>query len=272
MIAWLAYAVADLAVRWVPARLADRLCVGLARLAFHAGLPARRAQEANLARLLDRAPRGAIRARAREAFEHFALAFSDMLRLGSMAPEALARAVDVRGRRHLERARHSGRGVVLLSAHLGNWEWGAAWLAARVPRLHVIARPHASVAGERRFRRLRRAWGVSMLPALSPWREAARALRRGEWVAILADRPAGARAGSACGFAAALARRTGALVLPAVIIHRPGRRYAACFEPPLAIGADRAARAPGVGAVLRRAVRRHPGQWCAFEPLRGALG
>jgi len=282
MIAWLAYSVADLVVRTVPAPLADRVCVALARLAFHAGIPARHAQEANLARLLGGAPRSAIRARARESFEHFALAFSDFLRLDSIAPETLADAVDVQGEEHLEAARAAGRGVIVLSAHLGNWEWGAAWLAARGPRVHVLARPHASARVERLFRRLRRGWGVAMLPAHAPWREAARVLRRGEWIAVMADRPArgrpsGARPGSACAFAAALARRTGALLLPAVMIHRPGRRYAACFEPALVLEDAPAAvrsHAPGddVGTLLRAVLKRYPGQWCAFEPVRGALG
>ena len=286
MIAWVAYRMADLVVRLLPAGIADRLCVALARLAFHAGLPARRAQEANLARLMGDAPRGAIRARARESFEHFALALSDFLRLDSMAPEALAGAIEIHGEEHLEAARAAGRGVILVSAHLGNWEWGAAWLATRGPRVHVVARAHASAGVERLFQRLRRGWGVSMLPDHAPWREAARALRRGEWVAVMADRPAlglgsgraARRSTSACAGAATLARRAGARVLPAVMIHVPGRRYAACFEPALTLDRSRAGTTAGhggpgadVGAVLRRLLRRHPGQWCAFEPVPEAL-
>jgi KDO2-lipid IV(A) lauroyltransferase len=286
MIAWVAYRMADLVVRLLPAALADRVCVALARLVFHAGLPARRAQEANLARLLGDATRAAIRSRARESFEHFALALSDVLRLDSMAPEALAGAIEIHGGEHLEAARAAGRGVILVSAHLGNWEWGAAWLATRGLRVHLVARAHGSPGVERLFRRLRRGWGVSVLPADAPWSEAARALRRGEWVAVMADRPAlglgkagpASRSNSACAFAATLARRTGALVLPAVMIHLPGRRYAACFEPALALartaaGARAGDAGPGadVGAILRRVLRRHPGQWCAFEPVPEAL-
>ena len=280
MMAWLAYRVADLVVRILPPPLADRMCIALARLAFHAGLPARRAQEANLARLLDGQSRRAIRSRARESFEHFALALSDFLRLDSIAPEALASAVEIHGAEHLEAARATGRGVIVLSAHLGNWEWGAAWLASGGPPLHVVARPHASAQVEGLFRRLRRGWGVSMLPAHAPWVEAASALRRGEWVAVMADRPAlgrsagraGGRSPSVCAFATALARRTGARVLPAVMIHLPGRRYAACFEPALALAESRAAGDAHAGAILHRYLLRYPGQWCAFEPVREALG
>jgi len=280
MIAWLGYLAADLAVRVLPPRAADALAIGLARLAFHARLPARRAQERNLERLLDQPSPPVVRRCARESFEHFALALGDFLRLDSLAPEALERAVEVRGERHLAAARESGRGVVLLTAHLGNWEWGAAWLAARV-RLHVAARPHPSARVERLFRRRRRAWGVATLPWHARSLGAMRALRRGEWVALMADRPTRGtpgRAGShpalappACLLAAALARRCDALVLPAVMIHLPGRRYAACFEParPPAGAPGSARSARGLGAALARTLARHPGQWCAFEPAPG---
>src|SRR5436190_21539904 len=70
MIAWLLYQAADVTVRVLPGSLADRLTLLLARLAFTCGLPARRAQEDNLARLLTGAAPRTIRRRAREAFEH----------------------------------------------------------------------------------------------------------------------------------------------------------------------------------------------------------
>ena len=103
------------------------------------------------------------------------------------------------------------------------------------------------------------------------WR-AAEALRRREWVALMADRGArnesGAGRASVCAWAAALARRTRALVLPAVIVRLPDRRYAAYFEPPLD---PAAARAEGFVEPLRRHLRRHARQWFAFEALPEGL-
>ena len=266
MLAVLGYLVADLGVRALPPRLADAIARAIARLAYEFRVPARPALEANLTGLA-RVPRRRRDALARRAFEHFAVSFVDFLRLGHLPASALAATVEIRGRHHLERARRGGRGVILLSAHVGNWEWGAAFLASQGTPLHVLARPHASRWVERFVARRRRERGVGVLPARSPWSRAAEALRRGEWVALMGDRPA-RRGRSVCAWAAALARRTGAVVLPAVIVRVAPGRYAACFERPVAAGA------PVTGhyrEAIAAYVRRYPEQWFAFEPLHEGL-
>jgi lauroyl/myristoyl acyltransferase len=270
MIAFLGYLTADLAVRLLPATLADRLAVALARLVFAVRPPARRALEANLSRLLPGTSDDHRRGTARAAFEQFALSLTDFLRLGRLDGPALEGAIEVRGGEHLERARASGRGVILLSAHAGNWEWGAAWLAARGARLgarlHVVARPHPNRWVERLFARRREARGVALLPGRPLWPGAARALKRREWVALMGDRR-GPR-GPVCAWAAALSRRTGAVVLPAVMLRLAPGRYAACFEAPLT---PEACAGGGYRDALRPHFERHPAQWFAFEPLPDGL-
>ncbi len=272
MLTWMLYLAADRLVRALPAAAADRLAVGIARLVFALRVPARARLEENLARLLAGEPGAPFDAVAREAFDNFARNFVDFLRLGHAPPGALAGAVEVHGAEHLEAARNSGRGVILLSAHLGNWELGAAWLAAGGTPVHLVARPHGSPRVERFYARRRRAWGVRLMPERPLWRPAAAALRRREWVALMADRgapgPQTGRRASVCAWAAVLARRTGALVLPAVIVRRPGGRYALHFEHPLE---PAAVRADGFVESLRRHLRQHPRQWSAFEPLPEGL-
>ena len=266
MLAVLGYLIADRLARILPIRLADRLGLLLAGLVFAARPRARAALEANLARLMPEAPPAARHARAREAFDHFALSLLDFLRLGRLDERSVGAAVEIRGAEHLERARAAGRGVILLSAHLGSWEWGAAWLAARGERVNVVVRPHPHPRVERFFARRRLARGVGTLRGRPLWPRAALALRRREWVALMADRCC--PDGSAWSWAAALARRTGALVLPAVMLRLAPGRHAVCFEPPLTFeacagGAHRAA--------IHRQLALHPGQWSGFEPLPGGL-
>jgi KDO2-lipid IV(A) lauroyltransferase len=272
MLTWLMYLAADLVVRLVPVRAADGLAVGIARLAFALRVPARARLEGNLARLLEHAPARPLEAMAREAFDNFALSFTGFLRLGHAPPGRLAEAVEVHGAEHLRAARTSGRGVILLSVHLGNWELGAAWLAGAGTPVHLVARPHPSPWVERFYVRRRHAWGVRLITDRPLWRPAAAALRRREWVALMADRSTpelgtGRRA-SICAWASVLARRTGALVLPAVIVRQASGRYALHFEHPLE---PSAVRADGFVESLRRHLRRHPRQWSAFEPLPEGL-
>src|SRR5205085_20337 len=120
MIAILGYTTAALVVRLLPEPWTDRMGVGLARLLFALRLPARRALEANLERLLGPDGRTRVRGTARESFEQFALAFTDFLRLDRSHPERLERGHAVYGREHLAAARASGRGVILVSAHVGS--------------------------------------------------------------------------------------------------------------------------------------------------------
>jgi KDO2-lipid IV(A) lauroyltransferase len=192
----------------------------------------------------------------------------DFIQLPRVGSHTLERAIVVRGERHFRSARDGGRGVIVLSVHAGNWEWGAAYLAARGVPVHVVARAHASASVESFFARRRAAWGVARLCGRPLWLAASAALRRHEWVALMADRSAPGARGSLCAWAAALARRTGAVVLPATMTRLEDGRYLARFEPPL----DAAACAEGrFREAMLRHVRRWPGQWFAFEPLPEAV-
>jgi lauroyl/myristoyl acyltransferase len=230
-------------------------------------VPARGALERNLARV-EPFDRAALRRRSRQTFEQFGLVVTDFLRLGRTSPADLERSVTLHGGEHLERARRLGRGCIVVSVHAGCWERGAAFLAARGVPLRVLARPHANASVERFFRRRRAAWGVRPLEGSPLWPEAAHALRAGEWIAVMGDRAVPELRGSLCAWAAALARRTGALLLPVAMTRLSAGEHALWCDAPL--DATSAAEG-GVGAALRRHLARAHGQWFAFAPLPEGL-
>jgi lauroyl/myristoyl acyltransferase len=140
-------------------------------------------------------------------------------------------------------------------------------LAARGVVVHVAARTHRPGI-EQLFAERRRAAGLRMLPGDSLFSSASAALRRGECVALMADR-ASVRAGgaSACAWAAALAQRTGATVVPAICV-RARDGAVVRFEPPLSPARCR----DGAFRDTMRAWLGHwAGQWAAFEPLPSGL-
>jgi lauroyl/myristoyl acyltransferase len=157
--------------------------------------------------------------------------------------------------------------VILLSAHLGDWECGAAMLAARGVVVHLAARPHPAGI-ERLFAERRRASGIRVLPAESLLANASAALRRGECVALMADRTTSRSGGaSACAWAAALAQRTGDAVVPVICV-RTTRGAILRLEAPLS---PARCRDGAFRDTMQRWLARWAGQWAAFEPLPSGL-
>ena len=230
-------------------------------------MPAREALERNLSRLRPVESRR-LREQSLLTFEQFGLVLTDFLRLGQLSPGEINGRVQIHGAEHLEAAKRAGRGCVLVSVHAGCWEWGAAFLSSQGVPVRILARPHADREVERFFRRRRAAWGVRALEGSPLWIDAANALRRGEWVAVMGDRTVPGLHGSLCAYAGALARRTGATLLPVAMTRLPGGHHAMWCDAPIAACA---AVEGGVRAALRRHLERAPGQWFAFAPLPEGL-
>ncbi len=79
-----------------------------------------------------------------------------------------------------------GQGAVIATAHTGNWDLLGCAAAARWPLTVVTKRLSVGVL-DRLWQGLRRGRGVSLVGAGSAARSAARALRRGELVAMMID-------------------------------------------------------------------------------------
>jgi KDO2-lipid IV(A) lauroyltransferase len=267
-----------------PVRL--HLARALGRLLARA-LPAeRRAVRGNLARVLAGAPPAEIEARVAETFANFGAFFADLLTLNRGSAAALrARVERGDGEPHLDAALGAARGVVLLTAHLGNWEFAGRLLSSRSGRTaHVVLSAEQDRALERylrldgpRLRFVTRDRATSTLGLLA-------ALRRAELVAMQADRPTGGRGDAIVPFFGepaafplgpfVLARAAGAAVVPAFCVMVPGGRYRLEIDPPIWVkpGEEYAALATVVGA-LERVIRAYPTQWFnfydAWSPPRG---
>jgi len=74
-------------------------------------------------------------------WKHFAWMGLDHLRTARMSLEEIAQRCDVYNRDELDRAVALGRGVVLISAHFGNWELGGNLLMTLGPPVTIVARP-----------------------------------------------------------------------------------------------------------------------------------
>lgn len=184
--------------------------------------------------------------------------------------------VTFEGLEHLEEAVARGRGVVALGAHLGNWEVLGAALAGRGFPIHVVAQEIFDSRSHRLLNDWRRATGIRVHPKRGGLMAAARALRSGAVLGTLVDQDTGGpsvfveffgRLARTPRSPFALARRTGAALVPMWVRLDPHGIHRVTIEPALPEGpgvdreADLLADVRAWHRVLEAAIRTAPEQW-----------
>lgn len=186
-----AFQLAAVLIPWVPLPVAEPLA-RLIGLMLWAVLPgARRRVDANLRHIPSLAADACAHKRAvRGVFQHITLNYLDFFRSRYGSTDAIIAGLRIEGQELLDAAVARGRGVLLVGAHLGNFEQAAS-------RLGVIGTPVTipveRLKPERLFQlvcRLRSHHHVRTVPADSTEaiRELFAALRRGEIVMLAGDR------------------------------------------------------------------------------------
>ncbi len=226
----------------------------------------------------------AAKAAAKKLFQQFALKLADLWRYESGA-DISGQKAEWHGWETFAAAQARGKGVLIVTPHLGNWEFGASFFIRHGIPLLVLTQPEP----EARLTELRQAsrarHGIeTLVVGEDPFAfvEIIKRLNAGVTVALLIDRPPAATAVTVELFgrpfqasiaAAELARASGCAVVPAFVVRKPGG-YHAQLLPELAydraaIG-DRAARIRLTQEILRAlepAIRQHVDQWYHFVPV-----
>lgn len=265
-------------------RLPRSLAYGIGRLiagAFFAlDARGRRAVIANLDRIEShqgraRAP-AELAAMARHTFENFGKYLVDFFRFNDISGSGMSKLVAVENERHLGEALDAGRGVIGITAHYGNWELGGALIAAKGVSITTVAFPQRIGKTESLFREQRAKRGLKVLPFGGAARSVMAALKRREFVAMLADRDFTPHHATISFFGrparlpiapARLSVLTGAAVLPAFLSREPGETFRMRFYPP--IQPERHDSEMGIRERIRDCmeleISANPDQWYIFE-------
>jgi len=221
------------------------------------------------------------RTTARDAFRHSARNFYDLLRVRRLSTAALTRQVPLVGSwEATEAALAAGTGVIFVFAHLGAFDSVLQLIPLRGYRASTVGVPAGNGLLDKAATALRGSRGFLVEePTAGGLRRMLRALRRGEVIALAADRDfqGGGVPVSFCGAtttlpggAVRLALATGALLI-VVACRRQGHRHTLTIEAPLALGggADAAGDlqrgVADLALVLERHIRASPEQWAMFQ-------
>ena len=261
-------------LRFLPRRVALAIADIVADVCGVLGRVRRRAVGNNLARTA-RLTSAAERRRLRRAtFRHFAAIWVDFLRVPLLTRRELFDLVHWNTRGNLDAALERGHGVVIVTAHVGALDLAGIYLAANGYKISVVVED-TEPALYRVWRRYRESTGMRVLSRRLGAVAAYRALRRGEIVALVADRVIGGPGVEVdfCGDRrliptgpAAFARRTGArIVLLQLTRSVDGSRYTLVTNPAMTPAGSTEAVTCAIAAQLARMVTRFPDQWFVFD-------
>jgi len=254
-----------------------RGCGTVIGLAFYAAdRTHRRIAEQNLATAFPVRAAAERRAIARAAFTHFGRLLTELLKFGTLSPEQMAARVEFDGDARARAAYAHGKGVVFVTGHFGYWELQALVHAVRIEPVAVLGRALDNPYLNRLLEQIRRCTGNTVIYRRGTIRRVLRTLQAGRGVAVLIDQHIMGRDAIYVNFfdqpaattaaVAALALRTGAVVMPVFALPAGAGRYRMVYEPavePPRTGSAEAVRdfTQRCTDVLEMYVRRYPELW-----------
>lgn len=277
---WLAIKAARAAVRVLPRRFIVAFSQTLADAGFYLFHGFRKRSIANLSVALGERLEGKrISEITRASLRNF---FRDVAELGfafETPPEAIRAEIALQGREHLEAALAKGKGVIALSAHIGNFFMVGTRLASEGYPVHVLVKQAGNGRLSRLLDQCRLEVGQKTIharPRRKAFRELLQVLRLNGIAMVIADeyrsgegvsvpffgRPVAARRGPAT-----LALRSGAAVVPVYLIREPSGGLRLIIEPELElvrsgeIQPDVEKNTLLFTQWLERVVRSYPEQW-----------
>ncbi len=183
--------------------------------------------------------------------------------------------VDVEGEENMRGACARGKGVIFLTAHLGNWEILGRKIADMGVGLSVVARNSDRADTTELTNRIRNSGGYKVYDKNASLSGIIHLLRNGEGLGILPDQhdykgidsrffglPAKTSVGTA-----AFSLQTGASIVPCFCVRNGLLKYTVSFYPPIEFDPsgdrekDRAALTQLVNDAIEQEIRRHPSSW-----------
>ncbi len=276
-----AYAATAWVVAHVPSRL-SRWVIGTGSQAGYLLWPTkRRWSNANFGHVAGLPPDDPqVRRLALGAYREYARYLVEVMHLESQSADEAGGRVVQADLDHIDEVWRGARGGLIFAlGHVGNNEAVAAAVAVRGWPINVVADNSSFPEMFERFRRLREAWGVHVIP----WRnlrEIYAVLRKREMLALLIDwgyrsdgipvqlfgswttLPAGP---------AALAAKTGSRILPVAIRRTSDMQFRVSYAPVIEVAsaapADLQRATQALADALADTVAAAPDQWYSFKPM-----
>ena len=214
----------------------------------------------------------------RKAYINLALSFFEFFQIGLKGRREF-KSIPGRGFKHLDSLLKDRKGVIVISAHLGNWEYIGAEIASRGIPMNYLVRIQNNVAAGELFDEFRRRAGIGIITKNYSIRQIFSLLKRNEWIGFLCDQD-GRQSGTPVRFfnkecswfkgPAFFSLKLGLPILP-VFCRRDRKNLPYLyFHPP--VYPDKAfseengsALCQKIASLFEKEIERDPGRWVLFH-------
>ncbi len=212
-----------------------------------------------------------------ECFRHFGSALCDAISATRFDARELCHLYTLEGWEHLDEAERLGKGLFLLTAHLGFWELSPPLIGLTRGPMSIVVRPADNPFLDRELRAMRERFGNTVVPKRGAARRMLEVMRERGRLGLLIDQRVQEREGITVPFfgrpaltspiLARLSLRGGTPVVPLTVYPEPGGRYRVVVRPPIfppeGESGDEAVRAltRRYLEVAEEDIREHPAMW-----------
>ncbi len=258
-----------------------RICADICYIFFRGK---RRALNSAMARVLETDDRGQISRASHASFRNFGKYVIDFIHFLDSTPEEVRRRIVFDDFERMYAVRDENKGVIFITLHYGNWDMGAAGLSAYGFPVNVVAETFTHSPMNAFIQGSRKHLGMKVTPMERVGPSVIRALKKGEFLALLIDVPEpggtvpvtffGAQTEVPIG-PARIAIRSGARPMPAIILRIRGKEemvrpiidFDLTYEKSGDEDEDVRRLTQAIMTSLERLIRIDPTQWFIFHDM-----
>ena len=277
---YLLYRLGNFLVVHIPLKICYRAAVGIADTYYLFAKKDRENMTHNLRVALGTDDQKLIDKHIKDIFRNFAKYLVDFFRFSQKTKDQLLSRVSVEGDENVNKALEKGKGVLIVSMHLGNWELIGATLAALGYPTHAIALTHKDRRINDFFLERRNIGNYCTIPLGTGPRRCLEVLKKNDLLGIMCDRDF-SNTGETVNFfgrpaefpkgPAFFGLKAGAPIVPTVLVRKENDNFCLNIEKPIEYSptddkeADVKKLMEKYISVFEGYIRRYPGQWCVFE-------
>ena len=280
MFNYILYRIGQFIALHLPLNLAYKVAIFFSDLHYIFSARDRRITKENIKVIFPEKSEREIRRMRIRMFRNFAKYLVDFFRFSKLDINYIKRNIKVENIHYIDEALSKGKGAIIVSAHLGNWELGGVVVALLGYPFWIVALPHKYRKVNDFFNFQRGSKGINVIPLGRAARQSLDILKKNRVLALAGDRDFSGKGIVSDFFGrpaifpqgpAALSLKTGAKVIPGFMIRNEDDTFTFKFEKPLEFISTGDKNNDLIGLTVQYKnifedyIRKYPDQWYMFR-------